>query len=80
MSNIHLITFQMDIRYSSATQLSNHFQMDIPYSFIKRPSNDIPDGYSQMDIRYSNIKHPSENLPDGYLPDGYSIFECQISI
>ena len=59
ISNIHLITFQIDIRYSYSTQLSNHSQMDIRYSLIKRPSNDIPDGYSQMDIRYSNIKRPS---------------------
>ena len=28
-----------------------------------------------MDIRYSNVKHPSDHLPDGY-----SIFEYQISI
>ena len=33
----------MDIRYSYATQLSNHSQKDIQYSLIKRPSNDIPD-------------------------------------
>ena len=52
----------MDIRYSYSTQLSNYSQMDIRYSLIKRPSNDIPDGYSQMDIRYSNIKRPSEDL------------------
>ena len=77
----------MDIRYLYATQLSNHFQMDIRYSLIKRPSNDIPDGYSQMDIRYSNIKcpsdylthdirysnikHPSDQLPNNDLTDGY---------
>ena len=30
------------------TQLSN--QSKIRYSLFKRPSNDIPDGYSQMDI------------------------------
>ena len=75
MSNIHLITFQMDIQYSSATQLSNHSQMDIRYSLTKRPSYDLPHGYSQMDIRYSNIKCPSDDLTDGY-----SIFEYQTSI
>ena len=65
----------MDIRYSYATQLSNHSQMDIRYSLIKHPSNDISDGYSQMDIRYSNVKHLSDMLQDGY-----SIFEHQKSI
>ena len=65
----------MDIRYSYSTQLSNHSQMDIRYSLIKRPSEDLTDGYSQMDIRYSNIKRPSEDLTDGY-----SILECQTSI
>ena len=79
----------MDIRYSYSTQLSNHSQMDIRYSLIKRPSEDLTDGYSifdirmsnfhltssQMDIRYSNIKRPSDDLTDGYL-----IFECQTSI
>ena len=65
----------MDIRYSYSTQLSKNSQMDIRYPLIKRPSEDLTDGYSQMDIRYSNIKRPSDDLTDGY-----SIFECQTSI
>ena len=43
----------MDIRYSNSTQLSNHSQMDIRYSLIKRPSNDIPDGYSIFEYQIS---------------------------
>ena len=48
-----MITFQMDIRYSYSTQLSNHSQMDIRYSLIKRPSEDLTDGYSIFECQTS---------------------------
>ena len=60
--------------------------MDIRYSNIKRPSDDLPDGYSIFECQTSmdNIERPSDDLRDGVrysnikcpsdnLPDGYSM-------
>ena len=44
--------------------------MDIRYSNVKRPSDDLPDGYSIFECQ-----NPTEQLTDGY-----SIFEYQTSI
>ena len=71
MSNIQLVTFQMDIQYSYATQLCNHSQMDIRYSVVKCSPNHLPD--DDLIDRYSMFECPTS--PSDHLTDGHLILE-----
>ena len=75
MSDIHLITFQMDIRWIFDIRMSIIYltcsKMDIRYSKIQRASEDLTDGYLIPVFECQNLSDK--------LTDGYSIFEFQVT-
>ena len=93
MSNIPLITFQMDIRYSYSHSNLTTNQMDISYLVVECPTDDLPYGYSifecpnfhltmsQLDFRYwMEIQYQNIKCPSDNLTVGFSISEYQTSI